>query len=357
MHLLSAARQIVAARKACFRACDRFVINRAGLLKIPRQVPFRNGGRINNAHKIRQFFCCLSVLAYLSRGFNYSLKCWCFLALSGPRCLFILHREKFTATIKVSKLCSFDLGSRMGAKQPWRRGWSRCCPTAVLCTKMTFTRWVSACGCFRIFFLSHLLMWAKRGWFCQPPSPVHFILCWRWRCPFHATLSPQWWDVVWMTPLILFIPWCVRACACWGTRVCVYACAWARVCVGTRVCPSFVLVLVPLSLCVGSGMWVWTALVGSCEVAAMFYWWLLFQKPDQIEVGEDGFKQWDGKTSQKTASDPRLPSCQNFHPLIPHTHSHFKLTSVLASLIISTILERNRDIFLNILFIIGTYLF
>lgn len=28
----------------------------------------------------------------------------------------------------------------------------------------------------------------------------------------------------------------------------------------------------------------------------MFYWWLLFQKPDQIEVGEDGFRQWDGKS-------------------------------------------------------------
>uniref|UniRef100_A0A8C7YD86 Muscle-specific beta 1 integrin binding protein n=1 Tax=Oryzias sinensis TaxID=183150 RepID=A0A8C7YD86_9TELE len=28
-------------------------------------------------------------------------------------------------------------------------------------------------------------------------------------------------------------------------------------------------------------------------VAAMFYWSLLFQKPDHIQVGEDGFKQWD----------------------------------------------------------------
>ena len=37
-------------------------------------------------------------------------------------------------------------------------------------------------------------------------------------------------------------------------------------------------------------------------MAAVFYWWLLFQKPDQIEVGEDGFRQWDGKTSLKTAS-------------------------------------------------------
>lgn len=46
--------------------------------------------------------------------------------------------------------------------------------------------------------------------------------------------------------------------------------------------------------------------VQSCEVAAMFYWWLLFQKPDQIEVGEDGFKQWDGKTSLKTANDSLL---------------------------------------------------
>lgn len=25
----------------------------------------------------------------------------------------------------------------------------------------------------------------------------------------------------------------------------------------------------------------------------MFYWWLLFQKPDQIDVGDDGFRQWD----------------------------------------------------------------
>lgn len=65
MHLLSAARQIVAAREACFRACDRFVVvHRAGLLKIPRQVPFRNGGRVNNAHKTRQLFCCVAVLAY-----------------------------------------------------------------------------------------------------------------------------------------------------------------------------------------------------------------------------------------------------------------------------------------------------
>lgn len=46
-----------------------------------------------------------------------------------------------------------------------------------------------------------------------------------------------------------------------------------------------------------SGMWVGSASVQSCEVAAVFYWSLLFQKPDQIEVGEDGFKQWDGKTS------------------------------------------------------------
>lgn len=66
--------------------------------------------------------------------------------------------------------------------------------------------------------------------------------------------------------------------------------ARARVCV----CPL-------LSLC--SGMW-----LHSGEVAAMFYWWLLFQKPDQIEVGTDGFKQWDGKTSLKTASDHCLPS-------------------------------------------------
>ncbi|XP_018583571.2 muscle-specific beta 1 integrin binding protein isoform X1 [Scleropages formosus] len=29
------------------------------------------------------------------------------------------------------------------------------------------------------------------------------------------------------------------------------------------------------------------------EVAAMFYWSLLFQPQDQIEVSEDGFKQWD----------------------------------------------------------------
>lgn len=72
MHLLSAARQIEAARKACDRACERLVvINRAGLLKIPRQVPFRNGGRVNHAHKTRQFFCCLAVWAYLSQGFNY----------------------------------------------------------------------------------------------------------------------------------------------------------------------------------------------------------------------------------------------------------------------------------------------
>lgn len=197
MHLLSAARQIVAAGNACDRACDRFiVINRAGLLKIPRQVPFRNGGRVNNAHKTRQFFCCLSVLAYLSRGFNYLIILWnvgvfapC--PVPGVYLFLNLHREKSTATIKVSNLCSFDLGSRMGAKRPWRRGWSRCCPTAVLCTKMTFTRWVLACGCFRGFFLSHLLMWAKQGGVCQPPSPAHLNLCWRWRCAFHARLSPS----------------------------------------------------------------------------------------------------------------------------------------------------------------------
>lgn len=152
---------------------------------------------------------------------------------------------------------------------------------------------------------------------------------------FSCNIVPQWWDVMWMTSLILFIPWCVCMCMFARTGVRVYACAWARVCVRPL-----------LSLCAGSGMWVWTALVGSCEVAAMFYWWLLFQKPDQIEVGEDGFKQWDGKTSQKTASDPCLPSSlKNFHPLVPHTHSHFKSTSVLASLIISSILERNRHFF------------
>lgn len=137
---------------------------------------------------------------------------------------------------------------------------------------------------------------------------------------------------------------CVRVRGRAGTGTGLYA--WACV------CPL-------LSLCAGSVVRVWTALVGSCEVAAMFYWWLLFQKPDQIEVGEDGFKQWDGKTSQKTASDPCLPSSvRNSHPLIPHTHSHFKSTSVLASLIISSsILERNGDISLSILFIITTYLF
>lgn len=31
------------------------------------------------------------------------------------------------------------------------------------------------------------------------------------------------------------------------------------------------------------------------EASAVLYWSLLFQPPDQIEVGEDGFKQWDGK--------------------------------------------------------------
>lgn len=42
---------------------------------------------------------------------------------------------------------------------------------------------------------------------------------------------------------------------------------------------------------------VWSALVDvdHFEAFAVFYWSLLFQPPDQIEVGEDGFKQWDGK--------------------------------------------------------------
>lgn len=34
----------------------------------------------------------------------------------------------------------------MVAKPPWRISWSRRCPTAVLCTKMTFSRWVLASG-------------------------------------------------------------------------------------------------------------------------------------------------------------------------------------------------------------------
>lgn len=47
----------------------------------------------------------------------------------------------------------------------------------------------------------------------------------------------------------------------------------------------------------------------------MFYWWLLFQKTDQIEVGGDGFKQWDGKTSLKTASDS-LSLCSHSYLIV-----------------------------------------
>ena len=84
--------------------------------------------------------------------------------------------------------------------------------------------------------------------------------------------------------------------------------------------------LLSLFLCAGPGMSVWSARVGCCETAAKFYWWMLFQKPDQIEVGEDGFKQWDGKTSLKTASDHRWPSSAgNSHLLTLHTFSHFNL--------------------------------
>lgn len=120
-----------------------------------------------------------------------------------------------------------------------------------------------------------------------------------------------------MTSLILFIPWYVCVCVC-------------------------VLSFPLLSLCAGSGTLVWSARVSCCEVAAKFYWWLLFQKPDQIEVGKDGFKQWDGKTSLKTASDHCvLSSVGNIHLLTLHTFSHFNLARTSASLMISSISEWN----------------
>lgn len=54
---------------------------------------------------------------------------------------------------------------------------------------------------------------------------------------------------------------------------------------------------------------VWCA--GHPEVAAVFYWSLLFQPPDQIEVGEDGFRQWDGKIvfNCRKPSNTSIPCC------------------------------------------------
>lgn len=56
--------------------------------------------------------------------------------------LWLFHAPQCNSTIKCSNIFSFDVGSLMGAKQPWQTGWLRRCPTVVLCTKMTFSRWV-----------------------------------------------------------------------------------------------------------------------------------------------------------------------------------------------------------------------
>lgn len=67
-----------------------------------------------------------------------------------------------------------------------------------------------------------------------------------------------------------------------------------------------------------------------------FIWWLLFQKPDQIEVGEDGFKQWDGKTSPKSASPLRLDIVK---PLIESTRlDRSKTITPYSTILVSSLL-------------------
>lgn len=76
---------------------------------------------------------------------------------------------------------SFDLGSLMGAKQPWQTGWLRHCPTVVLCTKMTFSRWVwgSASGLFRVLCLLHEQYVWNWGFFYSTTLPQMFYSNWR----------------------------------------------------------------------------------------------------------------------------------------------------------------------------------
>lgn len=85
----------------------------------------------------------------------------------------------------------------------------------------------------------------------------------------------------------------------------------------SSLCALFVFVACVFTICVHSlpdhpGMWVGSASVQSFQGAAMIHWWLLFQKPDQIEVGVDGFKQWDGKTANKRIDLPHVIA--NFMP-------------------------------------------
>lgn len=151
--LLSAARQIVAVVfGAMWRVCCHQL---SGTFENARLAPVRNGGRFNIAHR-HQLLHLTSCFVYLSQHCSKTFEM-----------LSLFHAPQCNSTIKSFNMYSFNLGLLMGAKQPWQTGWLRRCPTVVLCTKTTFSRWVwereqDSGFCFSVYCLSSLCALSSR---------------------------------------------------------------------------------------------------------------------------------------------------------------------------------------------------